>query len=229
VADSVSWACGTISPAVCACWRSWLGFRLAGDLDSGALARPRARPNAQPGSAQQPSSELGFGDGRGAQAQKRVLPKGASGSPRPQATSMSSGGGGGHLLGHGGSGGDGRVPRHALGDDDEQLAQQRGGCGGAGLPVGELVDIAAGEQAMPGRPHRVVRQGAPDRAPGRGAQAGPSAAGDAGLAAEVPRLVGPRREPGMLDPGPGRVVPVGRRSQPGSPRRSPPTGRGWWR
>jgi len=50
---------------------------------------------------------------------------------------MSSGGSGGHPLGQGGSGGDGRVPGHALGEDHEQLAQQRGG-GGAGLPVVEL-------------------------------------------------------------------------------------------
>src|SRR5579863_5434263 len=130
--------------------RCWYGILLAGDLAGGVVARPRARPNAQPGSAQQPSSELGFGGGRGAQAQNRVLPKGASGSPRPQVTRMSSGGADGHPLGRGGPGGDGRVPGDALGDDHEQLAQQRGCGGGAGLPVMELVGAAAGEGVAAG-------------------------------------------------------------------------------
>jgi hypothetical protein len=43
-------------------------------LAGGCPGPPRARPNAQPGLSQQPSSELVAGGGRGAQAHSRVLP-----------------------------------------------------------------------------------------------------------------------------------------------------------
>ncbi|WP_316690245.1 hypothetical protein [Pseudonocardia sp. H11422] len=79
-----------------------------------------------------------------------------------------------------GAGGDGRVPGHPAGDHDEQLAQQRGGDRGAGLPWAQCVRGAGGQVLEAGGVDRVVAQRAPDRAPCRGAQRRAAATGDLG-------------------------------------------------
>jgi hypothetical protein len=79
------------------------------------------------------------------------------------------------------SGGDGRVPGDASGDHDVRPAQQRRRAGGPGLLAGQPVVLPGGQIPEPSGKHRVVRQGRPDRPPGRQPQRGAALAGDAGV------------------------------------------------
>lgn len=88
-----------------------------------------ARPSQQPGSAQQPSCELGSTVGGALLLSYGFFPRAMR--VRPARASVASRGQGRHLL----AGGDSGVPGHAAGDDDEELPQERGGDRGAGLAV----------------------------------------------------------------------------------------------
>src|SRR5690349_17667419 len=87
-----------------------------------------ARPSEQPGSAQQPSCELGSTVGGAPLLSHGFCPR--KSRVRPARASVASCGEGRDLLG---AAGDGGVPRDAAGDDDEQLPQERGGDRCAGL------------------------------------------------------------------------------------------------
>ena len=87
---------------------------------------------------------------------------------------------------------------HPAGDDDVDPAQQCRGQRGAGLPIGEPIALAGGQMPVAGGQHRVMREGAPCRAPGGQPQPGPASPGDLRPALEVPLLLSRGQSPACL-------------------------------